>query len=191
MLRVAVKRSSHHMIDRSTNASDILPPKRAPAQERACVGGRRMSNRQRIQRAHDARYLATHAGPGQVWIVIQHSPSIRAHAQARGSQRPCTLNPGHVCATAPSPYRSLIDDPERSVRVARVRRVAAGDYATFTIASVGTMPVVAYRHNAITSRRATATMPMRRRRRPPCAKRSRYHRVSGLCGCQCTQLHAS
>src|SRR5215218_9458177 len=41
------------------------------------------------------------------------------------------------------------------------------------------------------SLRATATMPIRRWRGPPLAKRVRYQRVRALVGCRRTQLHAS
>jgi hypothetical protein len=47
-------------------------------------------------------------------------------------------------------------------------------YATFRIAPVGTTPVVAYRHNAITNLRASATIPIRRVRLPT-PNRVRYH----------------
>ncbi len=46
----------------------------------------------------------------------------------------------------------------------------------FHIAPSGTTPVVTYRHSAITSLRATATIPIRRARLPV-PKCSRYHRV--------------
>ena len=118
--------------------------------------------------------------------VLAFYPS--SHARARLPETVQSRS-GHVgCGTfSVSVARG---DPSQSVHTPRVRRVARGDYATFTIASAGTTPVVAYRHSAITNRRATATMPMRRKRLLP-PKRSRYQRVSGLPRCQRTQFHAS
>jgi hypothetical protein len=115
--------------------------------------------------------------------------SIRARARARGSQRLCGLDPEHVCRgtlyVAVGRSARPVTNRTRSAREKRRRA-----YATFTIAPVGTTPVVRYRQSAITSLRATATMPIRRARFP-LPKFVRYHAVRALCGCQRTQFHAS
>jgi hypothetical protein len=64
-------------------------------------------------------------------------------------------------------------------------------YAAFTTAPAGTAPVVAYRHNAISNLRASATTPMRRARLPRLAKPRAYQRVKALSGCHRIQFHAS
>ena len=43
--------------------------------------------------AHQYLCVSTHAGPGQVWVVTQCPPSIRARTHARGPQRLCSLDP--------------------------------------------------------------------------------------------------
>jgi hypothetical protein len=52
----------------------------------------------------------------------------------------------------------------------------------FSTAPSGMIPCVAYRHNAMTSFRATATMPTRRLRPPAASKRRRNHWVKALSG---------
>ena len=62
--------------------------------------------------------------------------------------------------------------------------------ADLSTAPSGTTPAVAYRHKAMRSLRATATMPTSRPRfRVP--KCSRYHRARALPGCQRTHVQAS
>src|SRR3990172_12476496 len=51
-------------------------------------------------------------------------------------------------------------------------------------ASSGITPSARKRHSAMSNRRASATMPMRRMRRPPPAKRLWYHWLSALLGCK-------
>ena len=98
--------------------------------------------------------------------MTQPSPSIRARAHARGSQRLCSLDPEHGCGGTLFVAVAVGRDPSRTVRAARVTTRRRQRYATFTIAPVGTIPCVTYRHSAITSLRATATIPIRRARLP-------------------------
>ena len=91
----------------------------------------------------------------------------------RGPLRRCSLEPD-TWAVVPFRFGQPRADPQRTVRTARVRRAAPARYATFRIAPVGTTPVVAYRHNAITNLRASATIPIRRARFPT-PNRVRYH----------------
>jgi hypothetical protein len=97
--------------------------------------------------------------------MTQCSTSIRARTHARGPQRLCSLDPEHVGGGTLFVAVGRWHDPSRTVRAARVRR-ADPTYATFRIAPAGTTPVVTYRQSAITSLRATATIPMRRARFP-------------------------
>ena len=83
-----------------------------------------------------------------------------------------------------------VGDPVLSVRSAREPAGVVRDYAAVTRAPSGAVPQVTNRHRAITSLRATATMPIRRARLPM-PNRSRNHRVRALCGCHRTQVHAS
>src|SRR5207302_4881355 len=63
-------------------------------------------------------------------------------------------------------------------------------YAAFSTAPVGITPSVAYRHSAISSFRASATMPILRVRLPR-PKRSWYQRVRALWRCHWSHPHAS
>src|SRR5262249_3184067 len=64
-------------------------------------------------------------------------------------------------------------------------------YRGVTTTPSGTIPVVAYRHRAMRILRATATIPIRRTRFPPPAKRRANHCVIGLAGCHRIHCHAS
>src|SRR5215207_7078238 len=70
---------------------------------------------------------------------------------------------------------------------ARGRAYAAPVRST---APVGSVPSRSYRHSAMTSLRASATMPTRRCPGPPRPNRRRYHCVRALSGCHCTHTHA-
>ncbi len=142
----------------------------------------------RLPRPDDG--LRSSRGSGcEPWVVTQRSPSIRARAD-RAAPRDCAVS--YPDTVLPHPLASgRVTRPSDLSCAARVSAsIRAGRYATFRIAPAGTTPVVTYRHNAIRSLRATATMPIRRAR-VPCAKRSRYHCVRGLCGCQRTHVQAS
>ena len=144
--------------------------------------------RVRLRRPDDG--LRSSRGSGcEPWVVTQRSPSIRARAD-RAAPRDCAVS--YPDTVLPHPLASgRVTRPSDLSCAARVSAsIRAGRYATFRIAPAGTTPVVTYRHNAIRSLRATATMPIRRAR-VPCAKRSRYHCVRGLCGCQRTHVQAS
>ena len=62
--------------------------------------------------------------------------------------------------------------------------LSAGRYGIigFNRAPAGTVPAVTKRHNAISSLRASATMPMRCTRAEPCPKRVWYHCARALSG---------
>jgi hypothetical protein len=112
------------------------------------------------------------AGPG---VGVGHRPSTPLLSGMRElAQLPETLQsrPGHETA-APSLGRSSLTLPISRARRARQcvvissrqsRQRRESCYA-FSSAPSGAMPVVAYRHNAISSLRATATIPIRRDRR--------------------------
>jgi hypothetical protein len=108
--------------------------------------------------------------------------------RARGPQRLCSLNPDTSAAVPPS-WRSRLRPCTTRTHSARETRTCRA-YAPFNIAPCGTTPAVTYRHRAITSFRATATIPMRRARWP-LPKFARYQRVSALSGCHRTQFQAS
>src|SRR5436190_5119977 len=102
-----------------------------------------------------------------------------------GPQRLYSLDPDTEAAV-PSSWRLRVATRRESYSpragppvglVATERCYAAG----FRTAPVGTTPVVAYRHSAISSLRASATIPIRRARLPM-PKRVRYQVVSALCG---------
>ena len=60
----------------------------------------------------------------------------------------------------------------------------------FKCAPAGISPSFGYRHRAMASRLAKATMPTRRMRPPEAAKRRLNQCVSSLSGCKRNQLHA-
>ena len=76
-------------------------------------------------------------------------------------QSPCRTPGGGTFSVAVA-----IRDPSQTVRAARVRRSPRAAYAGFSTAPAGTIPSVTYRHNAMTSLRATATIPIFRARAP-------------------------
>lgn len=103
----------------------------------------------------------------RVWLmsgcVTQRSSSIRTRA-ARAAPRDCAVSiqtrvRQHLLGGG------RVERPN-TVPCCRARERVDRAYATFTIAPSGTTPVVTYRHSAITSLRATATIPIRRARLP-------------------------
>jgi len=103
----------------------------------------------------------------RVWLmsgcVTQRSSSIRTRA-ARAAPRDCAVSiqtrvRQHLLGGG------RVERPN-TVPCCRARERVDRAYATFTIAPAGTTPVVTYRHSAITSLRATATIPIRRARLP-------------------------
>jgi hypothetical protein len=123
-------------------------------------------------------------------FVTQRSPSIRARADRAAPRDYAVSIQTMVLQHLLRGGRVKRPCRNRACSARETRRRLLPTYATFRIAPAGTTPVVTYRHSAITSWRATATMPIRRARFPVpnCA---RYHWVKTLCGCQCTQFHAS
>ena len=84
----------------------------------------------------------------------------------RGPQRLCSLDPEHLCGGTLFVAVGRWARPFTS-RTRRARETPRREpYAPFTIAPVGTTPCVTYRQSAITSLRATATIPIRRARLP-------------------------
>jgi hypothetical protein len=181
--------SRHHHAD----GGACPPPSRPPTQPRPAQAAEglpdpRACDRHLMSSTREHPSVGPHAGPAMSHgFVTQRSSSIRARGDCRGPQRLCSLSPDTSAAT-PSPWRSraaTLHDP----CAARVSGAGA-TYAAVTIAPAGTTPVVTYRHSAITSLRATATIPIRRPRFPV-PKRARYHCVRALWGCHRTQFHAS
>ena len=84
----------------------------------------------------------------------------------RAAPRDCAVSIPNTWAAVPSSWRSAVGRPfpNRTRRARETRR--REPYAIFTIAPVGTTPCVTYRQSAITSLRATATIPIRRARLP-------------------------
>src|SRR5262252_8447088 len=67
----------------------------------------------------------------------------------------------------------------------------ASAYPTLRAAPSGNSPVSSKRHSAMSNLRATATIPIRRKRLPPWPKRSRNHTLRALSGCKRSQLYAN
>jgi hypothetical protein len=131
-----------------------------------------------------------HAGSGcESWVQTQLSPSIRARTLLARPPETVQSRSGHVsCGT------SFVAVAEATLHKPYAQRACDAPtpraYATFRIAPAGTTPLVTYRQSAITSLRATATIPIRRARLPR-PKFARYHCVSALWGCHRTQFQAS
>src|SRR5262252_5821759 len=64
-------------------------------------------------------------------------------------------------------------------------------YPSLSTAPAGNTPVSRKRQSAMSNLRATATIPIRRKRLPPLPKRSRNHTLRALSGCKRSQLHAN
>jgi hypothetical protein len=131
-------------------------------------------------------------------VRVGQPPSARLlseHAHdVHGPQRLCDLRSRHGVLQHLLLFDRVgvdrVGDPVLSVRSAREPVGVVRDYAAFTMAPSGALPLVTNRQRAITSLRATATMPIRRARLPV-PNRSRNHRVRVLCGCHRTQVQAS
>ena len=124
------------------------------------------------------------------WVCAPSPRLLSEHARlSRGPLRLCSLDPD-TSAAVPVSVSVARARPGRTPYPQHACDASAIAYAAFSTAPAGITPVVAYRHSAISSFRASATMPIRRARLPV-PKCVRYHCVSALCGCHCTQLHAS
>ncbi len=143
------------------------------------------------------------------WFVC-HAGSERFVLRSRGLRGPTFYPVGSGCAVAvprsrllraqrsewwePSEYRRLsarvrsAHTPPGPASAASGRSGRVGSRAQAQRAPLGTRPVSARRHSAISSLRARATI-ITRRARPP-AVRSRYHRLSALSGWKRSQRHA-
>src|SRR5215510_2669406 len=64
-------------------------------------------------------------------------------------------------------------------------------YTSLRAAPSGNTPVSQKRPSAMSNLRATATIPIRRKRLPPLPQRSRNHTRRALSGCKRSQLHAN
>src|SRR5215471_8130007 len=62
---------------------------------------------------------------------------------------------------------------------------------SLSTAPAGITPVSSKRQSAMSNLRATATIPIRRKRLPPLPKRSRNHTLRALSDCKRSQLHAN
>jgi hypothetical protein len=169
------------------------PPSRPPTHQRSAQAAAHMTEALVRAPPRLARFdvLGPHAGPVRRCGSVIHPLLLSEHARgARGPLRPLQSRSGHVRCGTLSVSVARREQPARDRTRSTRERNARRRYTAFMMAPLGTTPLVAYRHNAITSFRATATMPMRRARLPV-PNRSRYQRVSALWGCQCTQLQAS
>ena len=128
------------------------------------------------------------AGPWKSGLA--RPPSIRGDSRSRTS---CThaLDRGarrSICKTVPvGTQRSS----ERRAPVWTGARARVPYVVGLRCAPSGTTPYSTKRQSAITSLRATATMPMRRLRPPAAAKRRRNQTASALSGCHRNQHHAT
>jgi len=183
MLRKVVKPS-----DRCRSVLQLLEVAAAGAGPPPRAGRRRQPRRQ--HRVAPGANVTSHAGLDVRLGVPPSARLLSEHAQhVRGPQRLCGLRSRHGVLQHLLLY-DRVGDPVLSVCSARERVGVVSGYAACTIAPSGTVPLVTYRQSAMTSLRATATIPMRRARLPT-PNRSRNHRVSALCGCHRTHVQAS
>jgi hypothetical protein len=108
-------------------------------------------------------------GDATVWHVV-HVPSAAVEAARHAPRTAATLTKERTR------WRNRI----HAAYAAPVRSTAPA----------GSVPSRSYRHSAMTSLRASATMPTRRCPGPPRPNRRRYHCVRALSGCHCTHTHA-
>ena len=111
--------------------------------------------------------FSPHAGPGTSWVddpVLVFYPSSRACARPPETVQ---SQSGHVCGGTLFVAVAVARPFANRTRRARETPMAIdAPYATFTMAPSGTTPSVTYRQSAMTSLRATATIPIRRARLP-------------------------
>ena len=170
-----------------------------PAFERAPAGAgssqagsprrRRRDHRARVRTyrlapSHTGRSVRSQASPDHLLSVVTRGHTPAAHmrwteGRAAPSVRRFPKEPGGQASGA--------HQCGRRAR-ARARSLASSVSGARPRAS---RPWSTNRHNAITSLRATATIPMRRLRPPAAANRRVNHAASALSGCQRSQHHAS
>jgi hypothetical protein len=165
--------------------SSELPPERPPPEQGGRGGG-----------ADHEHFVRTYVSLPSHWPVREQSglarpPSIRGDARSHTS---CTHALDRrarrsICKTVPAGTRRAIE--RRAPVWADGARPSVGYRVTDRCAPSGTTPCSTNRHNAITSFRATATIPIRRLRPPAAANRRVNHCASALSGCQRSQHHAS
>ena len=140
------------------------------------------------------QYRSHSRGVGQCLVVHSQTRLLSELAPVCGYGHPETYSsrPDH---TGGGTFFVSVADGDTGALVVRAARVnlvlPSPAYAVFNTAPSGTAPVVAYRHNAISNFRASATTPMRRARLPRLAKPRVYQRVKALSGCHRIQFHAS
>ena len=98
--------------------------------------------------------------------MTQRSPSIRARAQSARPPETVQSQSGHMSGGTSFVAVGRSVPTLQEPYAPRAGDAPTGAYAAFTIAPAGTTPAVTYRQSAITSLRATATMPIRRARFP-------------------------
>jgi hypothetical protein len=114
-------------------------------------------------------------------------PSIRVGARHRSTRNSC-WKPGRRVPPSYPRFRAGTRSSRRGRATSSCARgaprAARRSQAAwpFTIAPSGISPCSTYRHSAISSFRASATIPMRRCRRLPRPNLSSYQRVSALVG---------
>ena len=123
------------------------------------------------------------------WDHRLQRPSIRAGLRARHPILYASFDESwKSCRRRPHLYDGLLRRPgifpgrlhqHQGLGVTLHQKSA---YAALSIAPSGKPPVSRKRHKAMSNLRATATMPIRRKRLPPPPKRSRNHTLRALSG---------
>jgi hypothetical protein len=156
MLRVVVKLQD--ISDESPFWSSVPAAEQTAHPSAVRAGGRRTI---RLLRAWASGRTRRSAVRHEAMLALPFYPSSRSR---RGPLRLSSLEP-NTTAAVPSPCRSPPGAPATN-RTRSTRADASAIYAAFNTAPTGSTPVVAYRHRAIKSLRARATLPTRRARFP-------------------------
>jgi hypothetical protein len=136
--------------------------------------------------SHGLDWLAASCGVGTSRL---QRPSIRAGPHTRHPILSASFDESwKACRRRPHLYDGLRGRPGISTgrlhqhqgRSLMQHRTIA--YASLSAAPSGKTPVSRKRHSAMSNLRATATIPMRRKRLPPPPKRSRNQQLSALSG---------
>ena len=142
-----------------------------------------------------SRRLAASVGVGTFRL---QRPSIRAGARAHHPMRSASVDDWwkaqrrqpHLCdgvLRRPGNATGRLHQ-HQGLGVTRHRQRG---YPSFSTAPAGNTPVSRKRQSAMSNWRATATIPIRRKRLPPLPKRSRNQQLKALSGCKRRQLHAN
>src|SRR5215470_6034038 len=116
-----------------------------------------------------------------------HHPILSASCDEswKAQRRRPHLSDGVLCRPGKSTGR-LHQHPDRGMTPHQ-----PSTYTFLSTAPAGITPVSRKRQSAMNNLRATATIPIRRKRLPPPPKRSRNHTLRALSGCKRSQLHAN